>query len=269
MGSYNRHFNDSSVNERKHQNRWRARNYQYEPCNANYPVMGLTPYAFPTGATGTFGRWCVPGGDVLMHYKGAGQSILGPALDATTGKMSIALDQTSTEGVEYIFNSIQLSSLTVFPRQNRIAGVSGASFGRVSLTLEDVSGLSECAFGLRKVEAAQANIDDYDEMAVLNVQNGVINRETILNNGATVTTATGQTWADGATKELSWRLGRADAGGGRVCELFVDAIACGRFTFDNNEVLQPFLFLLQAADLSQVYINYFELGFLADVERGV
>lgn len=269
MGSYNRQFTDGSLGNRKKLNNWRARAYQYEPGNANYPIMGANAFDLATGVTGAIGRVCFPGGDVMLHYKGAGQTLFGPIVSPSKGKLALALDQTTTEGVEYIFNSNQFTAAV--GRQTRITGTSGASFGRVSLEIEDVSGLTECAFGLRKVETAQANIDDYADMAVLNVQAGVVNRETIVGGAATVTVNTGYTWVDGATHEISYYLGRAQAGGARVCELLFDGRGAGSFTFTNALSVQPFLFLLQGADLSLVWPGsyFFELGYVRDVERGV
>ena len=50
----------------------------------------------------------------------------------------------------------------------------------MKFAIADVSDTDDCAFGFRKVEAYQANIDDYDEMAALNVISGDIKIETIL-----------------------------------------------------------------------------------------
>jgi hypothetical protein len=266
MGSANRQFSDNSIQDRKRKSNDRGRSYQYEPCNSYYPILGALGGAFATGATGTTGRWMAPGGDVLMHYKGAGQTILGPTVDSSNGRLSVALDQTNTEGVEYYFDSI-LAGTALVGRQPYKVGTSNPRFGKLKLLLEDVSGLGECAFGLREAEAFTANLDDYTDLACLNVQNGVINHESITNNAATVTTNTGATWADGAEKTISYTIGLG--GAGRV-KFYVDGIQRGpNYDFTSGLVLAPFAFYLQGADLSQVYWTWFELGAVRDVERGL
>ena len=82
-------------------------------------------------------------------------------------------------------------------------------------SIADVSGADECAFGFRKVEAFQANIDDYDEMACLNAISGDIKSETILNNGTTtatdLTAPSSGDWADGAVHTVKVMVSAAGA----------------------------------------------------------
>lgn len=265
MGSKNRHFSDGTIQDRKRRDNDRGRSYQYEPCNTDYPILGSSAAALSTGATGTVGRVHFPGGDVQMHYKGAGQTILGPVVDAANGRLSVALDQTSTEGVEYAFDSTLVGTAN-FGRQQYKVGTSNPRFGYLKLLLEDVSGLTEAAFGLREAEAFTANLDDYTDLACLNVQAGVINRETITNNAATVTTNTGLTWADGAEKTISYTIGLG--GAGRV-KFYVNGVFAGQYDFTSGLVILPFAFYLQGADLSLVHWTYFELGAVRDIERGI
>lgn len=262
MGTYNRQFTDGKMGDRKRQDSWRGRNYQYEPCNADYAVLGLAPYAFPTGVVPSQARVTFPGGDVLMNYLGAGQTILGPQVAAANGLLSVALDQTNNDGAEYLFDS----EIGAFGRHTLTIGTSPAAFGKLTFKIDDVSGTDDCAFGLRKAEAFQANIDDYDELVCLNVISGVVTRETILNGGATSSVATGFTWADLATHELSYV---ANYRGDRQVDVFFDGSYAGKFTFDAGEVIQPFFYLLQAPDLTPVYWSKFEIGYVKDVERGI
>jgi hypothetical protein len=200
-----------------------------------------------------------------MNYKGAGQTILGPSVGSANGKLSVALDQVDTEGVEYVFDSI-LGGVTNVGRQAYLVGTSNPRFGKLKVQLEDVSGLVEAAFGLREAEAFTANLDDYTDLACLNVQAGIVNRETITNNAATVTVDTGLTWADAAEKTISYTIGLG--GAGRV-KFYVDGVFAGEYDFTSGLVLEPFAFYLQGADLSEVYWSQFEFGAVRDVERGV
>lgn len=135
----------------------------------------------------------------------------------------------------------------------------GGFFCRARFSIADVSGTDDCAFGFRKREAYQAAVDDYDEMAALNVISGDIFTETILNNAATVSTDTTNNWADTETHTLEVRVNNA----GHV-NFFIDdvpPIAAVAFNFDSGEVLIPFFYMLQTADLTgAVTFTEFECG---------
>ena len=107
-----------------------------------------------------------------------------------------------------------------------------------------MAGTDDCAFGFRKAEAYQTNLDDYDEMAVLNVISGNITIETILNAGSTTSTDTTDNWADAATHELKVMV----AADGTVTYAIdgADPTVTAAFSFDAGEVVIPFMFFLQA-----------------------
>jgi hypothetical protein len=106
------------------------------------------------------------------------------------------MDQTDNDGVE-ITNGITARS-----RAAVAVGTSPAVYAKAKLKIGDVSGTDDLAFGFRKAEAYQANVDDYDEMACLNVISGNVVEETILNNAATSSTDTTLDWADGGEHTL-------------------------------------------------------------------
>jgi hypothetical protein len=99
-------------------------------------------------------------------------------------------------------------------------------------------------------------LDDYDEMAVLNVISGNITIETILNGGSTTSTDTTDNWADAATHELEVRVSAA----GVVTYKIDDAAptVTAAFTFDAGEVLIPFMFFLQANGAQTGALNLIE-----------
>lgn len=208
-------------------------------------------HAAPTGVEGDENIMVMPEGTLEYHMLGT-QTLLAPLLVATG--LDCALDQTDDDGVE-ICGGILASNKLKFT-----VGTDPAFFAKLKFSIGDVTGTDDCAFGFRKMEAYQAAVDNYDEMAVLNIISGVINIETILNNGTTVTTDTTLTdWADGATHELEVLVSAAG-----VVTYKVDGSAptvVAAFTFDDGEVLVPFFYMLNASDLVDTLIlQHFECG---------
>lgn len=236
-------------------------NYPPQVTTAANSTTGAAQYANPTGATGDANIARFRASAAQLHVKGAGQTILTPIFD-TTGLLDISQDQTDNEGVEYIFGAEGLTA-----GANPIgftAGSSSRRFARLKFQIVDVSGTDDCAFGFRKVQASQANFDDYTDAAVLNVILGAVKTETILNNAATVTSASLGTWADGATHEL-----RVEVDASRNAYFYYDGVLVqsGLFTFDTGDSLVPFFFFLQATTSpGKVYFSEFETGLLSAVD---
>lgn len=186
------------------------------------------------------------------HSLGAGQTILYPQKVATG--LDIGMDQLDNDGVEIGCGIVANTPCA------RTVGTDAASFLRVKFSIADVSGTDDLAVGWRKAEDYQANVDDYDEMAALNVISGDIKIETILNAAATVTTDTTQNWADAETHTLEVLVSAAG-----VVTYKIDGAApttTAAFTFDTGEVIVPFIFFLNATDLAgAVVIQEFECGF--------
>ena len=190
---------------------------------------------------------------VNFEYEGKGtQTITAPSLAA--GGLDIGMDQTDDDGVE-ITRGITARSPEAF-----VIGTSPAFYAKAELTIPDVSGTDDLAFGFRKAEAYQGNLDDYDEMACLNVISGDIKIETILNNGATTTTDTTDNWADTNKKTLEVYVSAAG-----VVTYKINGVAptvTAAFTFDTNEVVIPFLFFLNSTDLAgSVLLSSWEVGY--------
>lgn len=190
--------------------------------------------------------------DAYFEYHILGtQTILFPQRAATG--LDISMDQTNNDGVEF-GNGIETgmgASYTV--------GTDPAFFAKCKFSIADVSGTDDCAFGFRKLEAYQANIDDYDEMACLNVISGDIKIETILNNGATSTTDTTNNWADAETHTLEVYVS-----GTGVVTYKIDGAApttTATFTFDTGEVVIPFFYFLHDSDVAgAVVLQEWEVG---------
>lgn len=184
-----------------------------------------------------------------LHVSNIGtQTILIPA--ANTAGMNYAYDQTADDGVQWVAS---MNTHKGHPKVDRFTvGTDGAFYAELKFSIEDVSGTDDCLFGFRKVEAIQAAVDDYDEMAAFNVESGDIKIETILNNAATTTTDTTDNWADGETHTL-----RVDVSSAGVVTYKIDGSApttTAAFTFDSGEVVTPFWYLLHDTDLAGAVI---------------
>jgi hypothetical protein len=211
----------------------------YDSFNVE-PVSAKVGGGAAGGTTGDTNVLYSGANSFTYHIKGT-QTITAPSLGASG--LNISMDQTDNDGVELV-----LGGLKSFGRYVSIVGTSDAVEFRVKFSIADVSGTDDCAIGFRKMEAFQAAIDNYDEMACFNVISGDIYLETILNNGATTSTDTTDNWADGATKELKVRVYKS----GRV-KYFIDGVAptvTAQFTFDAGEVIIPFIYFLHSTDVA-------------------
>lgn len=208
-------------------------------------------HAAPTGAEGDENLMTFPEGTLEWHVLGT-QTILAPHMVATG--LQVNQDATADDGIE-ICGGVLAANKTTFT-----VGTDPAFYAKLTFMITDVTGTDDCAFGFHKVEAYQANIDDYDEMAVFNIIAGVINTETILNGGGTITTDTTLTdWADLASHELEVRVSAA----GVVTYKFDGGTptTVAAFTFDDGEVVVPFFYLLNHTDLAgDIIFTHFECG---------
>jgi len=200
------------------------------------PVCTQNDGTVASGTTGETNVMILPRTAFEYNIKGT-QTILVPSIGATG--LDVSMDATDNDGVE-ITQGITARSRAAFT-----VGTSGAFYAKLTFTLADVSDTDDCAFGFRKAEAYQANIDDYDEMACLNVISGDIYIETILNNAATVSTDTTNNWADAASHTLEVYVSATG-----VVTFKIDGAAptvTATHTFDSAEVVVPFFFMLHAA----------------------
>lgn len=225
----------------------------FEEFRAIPTIVKNDGYSTPTGATGDINVIITDQNKFEYHMKGAGQTVLAPTFSATG--LDCALDNTNDEGVE-LTQGITSRSKSAFT-----VGTDPGFYFTATLKITDVSGTDDCAIGFRKAESYQANIDDYDEMAVLNVISGAIKIETILNNAATTTTDTTQTVADAGTVTLTVKVNTD-----RTVTYEIDGAAptvTAAFTFDSGEVVVPFFYFLHAADVCEtIFLQKWEVGYL-------
>lgn len=208
-----------------------------------------------TAATGTAGDeniLMLPTTAMEYHILGT-QTIVAPSVTASGLDLG-TMDQTANDGLE-LNHGVLSSQIPSF-----IVGTDAAFFFRVRFSIADVSGTDDCLVGLRKVEANQANVDDYADMAALNVISGDINIETIVGGAATVTTDTTDNWADGETHELKVLVSATGA-----VTYLIDGVApstTAAYTFTDGLNVMPFMYFLQDTDIAgAVPVMEWECGY--------
>jgi hypothetical protein len=129
--------------------------------------------------------------------------------------------------------------------------------------IDDISDVTEMAIGWRKAEAYQAAVDDYDEMASINIgqdADGQVEIHTILNNGTTTETDTTETdVVDGGEHTVEIRVKNNG-----VCTFYWDGAeptVTAAFTFDSGEVIVPFVFLDTETGDPGVSISEWKCGY--------
>lgn len=183
------------------------------------------------------------------------QTITAPVITANGLNMG-SMDQTANDGLE-LNHGVLSSQIPAFK-----VGTDAAFFLRVRFSIADVSGTDDCLIGFRKVEANQAAVDDYADMAALNVIAGDINIETIVGGAATDTTDTTDNWADGETHELQVNVSAAG-----VVTYLIDGVApttTAAYTFTDALTVMPFFYFLEDTDIAgAVNVSVWECGYQA------
>jgi len=231
--------------------------FRQDPVHSGRLGTAATGVAGDRNAMAFGGHGLVPGVVFSTHVKGT-QTILAPV--TTVDGLDVgSQDQTADDGIE-----INLGINRACPC-GFLVGTDAFFVKAYDVVIADVSGTDDFAFGFRKAEANQANVDDYDEMAVINVIAGAIKGETILNNAATVTTDPGVAWADGAKKSLMVTCDVArrvrlyysadvafDADLNFSPVAWTEINAGTAYSFDSGEIVVPFVFFLQDTDIAGV-----------------
>lgn len=230
----NQYQYSDSENRREWDNRYVFETFQQNPATSK--VGG----GAAGGTAGDENVLILPTTAFEYHILGT-QTITAPVITASGLDMG-SMDQTANDGLE-LNHGVLSSQIPSF-----ITGTDAPFFLRARFSIEDVSGTDDCAIGFRKVEANQANIDDYANMAVLNVIAGAINIETILASAATVTTDTTDTWANTETHELMVLVDEDGA-----VTYTIDGAAptvTAAYTFPAATTVMPFFYFLQDTDIA-------------------
>jgi hypothetical protein len=237
-----------------------ARRHCFEEFNQPVVALAAAGAGATVGTAGAVNVLMTPENVFEYVIKGSTGTIKAPVVTGTG--LDIGMDQTDNDGVELT------PGITASERMRGCfkVGTDPSFFCRAKIKVEDISGTDDLCVGFRKAEAYQANVDDYDEAAYLQVGGGAIGRinsETILNNAATVTTNLGLTaWADGGTHSLEVRVSDR-----RAVTFWVNGKRCETapaFSFDAGEQVIPFLFFLHSSDLAGlVEVCEWEWGFVS------
>lgn len=222
--------------------------------------IGTGTFAVPTGATGEVDRLYFQEGVSMEQFiLGAGQTILAPSMDANG--LLASLDLTVGEGVEYNFGAARTNSRHAFT-----IGTSPAFYFELEMRINDMDGADPYMFGFRKSEANNATWETYTDFACIGMEaatsptNVVIIDE--LNAGGTVKTNTTDLWGgDAATKVLQVLVSAA----GVVTYKIAGAAptVTHAFTFDNADVVVPFIRIEHSASPTAVNIKSMKIGYQA------
>jgi hypothetical protein len=226
---------------------------------AQNPTASKKAGGASSGTTGAVNTLATRTSNFEYAILGAGQTITAPQtveLSPGLSSLNCELDPSNNEGLE-----ICAGILSNNPNAFQV-GSAKSFFLRTRLKLGVVANTDDCAIGFRKAEAFQANIDDYADMAVLNVISGDIKIETIVGGAATVTTDTTDNWADGDVKDLEVIV---DENGAVTYSINGnEPTVVADYTFTDGLTVVPFLYFLHANGAAVVtsVIN-FDIDFVA------
>lgn len=217
-------------------------------------------YGVPAGATGEVDNLLFQEGVCMQQYIiGAGQTILAPTMDANG--LLASLDLTVGEGVEYNFGADRANSRHAFT-----IGTSPAFFMELRFRINDMDGADPYIFGFRRSAANNATWENYTDYAAIGM-NAVTSATEIviadeLNGGGTTLTNTTDLWGgDGSTNTLQVLVSAAG-----VTTYTINGAAptaTHAFTFDNGDVVVPFIRLEHSASPTAVNLISMKIGYQA------
>jgi hypothetical protein len=216
--------------------------------------------AAPTGATGDVNLMYMQDGCLMEQFiLGAGQTIIAPRM--TANGLDLSLDQTVSEGAEYNFGA------RANAKHAYTIGTSAAFFIEATFYVTDYSGCAPLMMGFRKVEANNATLANYTDYAAIGINQATsaLNATILSELNAGGQTATDTTDALAAEPNSFTVKVLVSAAGVTTFEVNGSAAsAAPAFTFDNADVVMPFIHFLQGADLAgEVGLNTLKIGFQA------
>jgi hypothetical protein len=208
---------------------------------------------------------------INIHQYASGLQLMVQNITAQT----LVYPQASTSGLDYSGDSADDAGFAIAMRQHTYkgqlnknyftVGTSPAFYFSLKFSIADVTDTDDCIVGFRKVEAVQDGIDDYDEMAGLNVISGNITIETIINGATTVSTDTTDNWADGETHTLKVLVSAAGAVSYQIDGVTPSALPATAISFDDGENVTPFFqFLHAGATAPGIVLIEWESGLQSD-----
>lgn len=237
-----------------------------------FPSVGYG--AAPGGAVNSLNLLDTNYGSYEYHLK-SNQVILAPVFDAVNGLgLDISLDQTSGRGVEYGFATNTTAATSPVSKCSFLAGTATAGktpFGDVAFyaraELNITTAVGSCnplVFGFRKMQAYQsAAVANYTDYAAFDITSNAIRVNTNLGGaGAQVTVLTGPstTWGNATEHEVALLVDQS----GNV-RFFFDQLSITpnvAYQFTAGTLVMPFLWFIQSATPTTLFLSEFEAGLL-------
>lgn len=211
-----------------------------------------------TGTGGDINLLSFSQGLVMEQFMIGTQTIIKPVMD--TSGLLCSLDLTNTDGVEYNFGAARTLSEYAFT-----IGTDAAFFFEVEMKVADISGGAPYFIGFRKAEANNATFSSYSDYyaiglnAVTSATNVTLAKE--LNGGGQTLQDSSTAWTGGDGGTVTLKVLVSASG---VVTATIDGgapstpLAC---TFDNADVVAPFVHLLHNADAGAVHLVSMKCGY--------
>ncbi|MFQ5685102.1 MAG: beta strand repeat-containing protein [Candidatus Scalindua sp.] len=214
----------------------------------------------PVGSNGTTNIWMFHEGIGIESFNIGTQTIIAPRMDATG--LSCALDQNAGDGVEYNFGAGRTNSRHAFT-----IGTSAAFFFEVTMNITDISAGNPFVIGFRKSQANNQTWSAYTDYYALGMVTGTsivnVTLSSELNGAGQVLQNSNTAWTGGDGGTTTLRVLVSASG---VVTATIDGNAPAAplaYTFDNADVVVPYVHLVQGPDLSPVHLIDMKCGFQA------
>lgn len=213
-----------------------------------------------TGATGDINLLSFKEGIIMEQFIiGGGQTIIKPVMDASG--LLCSLDLVATEGAEYNFGAARSLSEFAFT-----IGTSAAFFFEVEMTLADISGGNPYFIGFRKAEANNGTYTAYTDAYALGMHDVTSSTNLTLyselNSGGSTLQDSTTAWTGGDGGTVTMKVLVSAAG---VVTATIDGGAPAAplaYTFDNADVVCPFIHLVHGATLpGAIHLVSLDVGF--------
>jgi hypothetical protein len=215
--------------------------------------------AAPTGAGGDVNLMYMQDGCLMEQFMIGTQTIIAPRM--TANGLNLALDNTAADGVEYNFGARNNA------KHAYTIGTSAAFFIEAQIYVQDLSGCDPLMVGFRKVEANNATFASYTDYVGIGLNQAtsatnVVILDELNSGGQTATDSTDAWGGDGSSQTVKVLV---SASGVVTFEVGGSAAsAAPAYTFDNTDVVMPYIHFVQGADVtSEVSLVSLKIGFQA------
>lgn len=220
----------------------------YEEFKTRVLALGSAQNVLPTGGSGDVNLLMTPN-TIIEAYNIGAQTLLCPVVEVDEG-LNLQGDNTNGEGFELNFGTGTRAS------KQYVVGTDRVKLS-VTFKIEDVSGVTEALVGFRKLAANEQAVTSYTDYAFITVTAGDIDTRTRLNTGTAVDTDSTDNRTDGQTKTLSVEVAQNGA-----VAFYIDDVTptvTQEFTFDDGDIIIPFIRGVQATDLSETRVRLIDL----------